>query len=158
MRIKSWMIPAKAPNSTWANVEEVFKDKRKYPRGYRNVNSRKDARREIKQDKIRFRRVHKNLLNDLYMYLRPGSKINTCGMGDTRVEKVIVELEPNGEIFGLEIPSIGNPKYMASCSWGSCVSLGWAEPILNDNGDPIGYNLITEAGPKTYYYDSNKGE
>lgn len=146
----------------YRDINDIFKSKAINPKYYKHIKSLKSARRLLKQERARFRKNHKNLLNDIYTYLRPGSKINTCGMGDTFVDKVIIELDPFGKIIDVEIPSVGNPKYTASCSWascGGCVTLGHGEYIQDEDGNNIGHRMLTEAGPgKIWYYDEDKNK
>lgn len=157
MRARPWMI-IKSGVWGWKNIDKIFESKKRYPKGYLDVKSRKDARRELKQERIKIRKWHKELLNDLYRDLRPGTKVNTCGLGSKGgiIDKVIVAVNDQGYIIEIEIPSVGNPNYTAPCTWrnaGGCVGLGWYDVILDDKGLAIGNIEYGEFGQREVYFD-----
>lgn len=154
MRLRPWII-VQHDEWGWSSIDDVFESKKSFLSGYKHVRSRKDARRELKSERILIRKQHKKSLNDLYTYLRPGSKINTCGNGNCIVDKVIATIDKRGYIVELEIPSVNRQNYTAPCSWtsgGGCVTIDWCTPILNESGVCIGSRRITEFGNKDFYY------
>lgn len=169
MRIKPWMevVYTTYERTNNEDAQECL------DRGDTDIISRNRFDRKIKSLKrarkvARFynrrskpHKVQQMLLNELYRYYRPGSRAESCGLGNFWMGGVIVHIsKTTGKVQDIYVKDTNGKRGCDILGGGGCVSHKWYEPIYHETETElsewdgkeypkwIGTKYITEFGEK----------
>lgn len=140
MRIKSWMT-VKTSNYHKTNNQDA---QYQLDKGYEDIISVKHPDRKIKSLKrsrkvARFWNRHKphkterELLNEMYRFYRPGSRAESCGLGNFWMGGVEIHIcETTSRVFDIYVKDQTGKRGCDILGGGGCVSHGkWYETVYH---------------------------
>lgn len=159
MRIKPWMeVQYQSERTKKEELQQYFKY------DWYKCKSLKKARRLYRQEhrgRWRNLRRERKLLNELYMHYLPGSRAESCGLGNFWMGGVVVVLgKRTGRLLDIYVKDTNGKRGCALLGGGGCVNHIWYEPIYHETETEvsawdgkehpklIGTKYITEFGEK----------